>query len=495
MPKEEKDAKPEDAKNKRKKSSKSKMGGSKSKTTQKKDKKPSKPKKGGRTDSTEEKERKAPKSKEEQPKPKGAEKGSQEPSKPERGTKTEEAEEEGQKSPESEEEGTVLEDRLKTFITAYIDSYMDYVEEQNIKEGDFPLLYAYYPLDVTGYILPDESTCFLFKGLAAATNITIEKADYRSVDSEITDKRYDYISCYPPSFSYTKEEAEKQAKSDVDGDIAHSKQLGTVQAERAAKDETLKSIRLLFVGMPWVAQRKEGEGSLKFPRGKDAEEVSTEALGMKEDEYFSDFSDRVHTLENALLHGTKISTEPPEEEKKEPVEEKPAPPPASETAVPVAAAAAAPGTHVTVEIKQPEAPAKGEVYNERTEEDILRLKKTLYIQSRDIEELRRVNDELSGKLGTLEQMRQTVFRVNRKVFDSDAKMAKLEKSNMDILRRFAELRSEQAEQNKKMRRFIAERAKKARNQALALAGIALGVGMAALILLILEIDLKSLLGI
>ena len=348
---------------------------------------------------------------------------------------------------------------------------------------------------MTGYILPDESTCFLFKGLAAATNITIEKADYRAVDSEITDKRYDYISCYPPSFSYTKEEAEKQAKSDVDGDIAQSKQLGTVQAERAAKDETLKSIRLLLVAMPWVAQRKEGEGSLKFPQGKDAEEFSAGALGMKEDEYFSDFSDRVHRLENALLHGTKISTKPPEEEKKEPEEAKPAAPPAIEHATPVVAAAAAPGTHVTVEIKQPEAPGKGEMYKDRTDEDILRLKKTLYIQSRDIEELRRLNDEMNSKLGNLEQMRQTVFRVNRKVFDSDAKIARLEKSNMDILRKFAELRTEQAEQNKKMRRFIAERAKKARNQALALAGIALGVGMAALALLILDVDIKTLLGL
>ncbi len=493
MPKEEKDAKPEDTKNKAQNPSKSKKGGSKSKETKKSPKRPPKSKKESKTEKT--KEQEGPDLKEEEPVSKEAEKEEQEPSKPEEGTKPENAEDEGQKTPESEE-GAVLEDRLKTFITAYIDSYRDYVEEQNIKEGDFPLLYAYYALDVIGYILPDESTCFLFKGLAAATNITIEKADYRAVDSEITDKRYDYISCYPPSFSYTKKEAEKQAKSDVDGDIAHSKQLGTVQAERAAKDETLKSIRLLFVGIPWVAQRKVGEGSLKFPQGKDAEEGSTEALGMREDEFFSDFSDRVHTLESALLHGTKISTEPPEEEKMEPEEVKPAPPATAEPATaPVAAAAAAPGTHVTVEIKQPEAPGKGGVYNERTEEDILRLKKTLYIQSRDIEELRRVNEELGGKLGNLEQMRQTVFRVNRKVFDSDAKMAKLEKSNMDILRKFAELRSEQAEQNKKMRRFIAERAKKARNQALALAGIALGIGMAALILLILDIDLKSLLGL
>ena len=115
------------------------------------------------------------------------------------------------------------------------------------------------------------------------------------------------------------------------------------------------------------------------------------------------------------------------------------------------------------------------------------MKKTLYIQSRDIEELRRVNDELSGKLGNLEQMRQTVFRVNRKVFDSDAKMAKLEKSNMDILRRFAELRSEQAEQNKKMRRFITERAKKARNQALVVAIVALVLALVTLPFLIMLI--------
>jgi hypothetical protein len=369
---------------------------------------------------------------------------------------------------------------------------MDYVEELNIKEGDFPLLYAYYPLDVIGYILPDESTCVLFKGLAAATSISIKKSEYTTVDSEITEKRYDYISCYPPSFSFTKKEAEIQAKRDVDDDIAHSKQVGTVKAERAAKDETLKSIRLLFVALPWVAKRKEGEGTLKFPQGEESKDISSEALVMKEDEYFSGFSDRIHQLENALLHGTKMPSEPEEEETKDIEEEKTQ---AAEGAAPVAAAAAAPGTHVTVEIKQPEAPAKSDSYKERTEEDILRLKKTLYIQSRDIEELRRQNEELSGKLGNLEQMRQTVFRVNRKVFDSDAKMAKLERNNIDTLRKFAELKAEQAEQNKKMRRFIAERSKKARNQAMALAGIALAVGMAALALLILGIDIQSLLGL
>lgn len=488
MPGEEKDAKSEDEE---KKSSNPKKGGSKSKSSKKTPSRPPKSKKGGKTGGTKETEKKVPESEEGEHVSKNGEKEDKEPSEPEK--EAESTQMEAQKPPESEDAGTFSEEGLKTFITAYIDSYMDYVEEQNIKEGDYPLLYAYYPLDVTGYILPDESTCILFRGLASATNIAIERADFGAVDSEVADKRYDYICCYPPSFPYTREEAEKQARRDVDGDIEHSKQLGTVKADRAAKDETLKSIRLLFAAMPWVAQRKGGEGSLKFPQVKDEEELSEKALGMKEDEYFPGYSDRINRFENALLHGTKISQEPQEEEEKEHEETKPAP--ASEPAAPVAAAAAAPGTHVTVEIKQPEAPAKGEMYKERTEEDILRIKKTLYIQSRDIEELRRLNDELSDKLGNLEQMRQTVFRVNRKVFDSDSKMGRLEKSNMDILRRFAEFRAEQAEQNKKMRRFIAERAKKARNQAMALAGIALAVGMAALALLIMGIDLQELLGI
>ncbi|UCF08421.1 MAG: hypothetical protein JSW28_01665 [Thermoplasmata archaeon] len=423
----------------------------------------------------------------------------------------EEEERKDEKTSETEDEKSELsgkrpispEEALKTYISAYIDSYMDLVEELNIKEGDFPLLYAYYPLEAKGYILPDNSTCILFRGLAAATLIEVEKADFEAVDREIIEKRYDYICCYPSSQSYTRDGAAVQAKKDVEEDMEHVKKLGTVSADRAAKDENLKSIRLLSVALPWITARGEEKGALKIPPDDHAKLYSFEGLKMKEDEYFSGYSERLDGLEKALFYGAKIEPAPSK------------PPAVSEaamttkqvpdvtTAASLAAATAAqapPGTHVSIEIKQPEAKGKEEILKDRTEEDLLRIKKTLYTQTLELEEIKRANQELSNKLGNFEQMRQTVFRINRKVFDSDAKLKRIEKNNRETLRKFAELRTEQKEENKKMRRFIAERAKKARNQALTIAGIALALSVVSLIFLIPLLmrfwdEIKSVLGI
>jgi hypothetical protein len=346
-------------------------------------------------------------------------------------------------------------DAIQTYIAAYIDSYMDYVEELNVKESDFPLFYTNYPFDVTGYILPDNSLCILFRGLAQAMTIDVKKEDFNTVDKEISEKKFHHICCYPPSHSYSSSQAKTEAKSDVESDIENAKLLIRDDVDGVAKAEILRTVRILSVTMPWVLKREVGKGALKAPSPDDVLKYETENLHIKEDEDFVSYSTRIRELESGLLGAPRSK---PEEEIKE------IPSPLS----PPIPAPPHPSTNINIEIKQPETQTKDELFDEKTDLDILRLKKTLYIQTTDIEELRRTVKDLSNKLTNYEQMRQTVFRMNRRVFDADSRMGNVEKTNRDTMKKFAEMKAEQREENKKTRRFIVEKTKSARNQAMAL---------------------------
>jgi hypothetical protein len=369
------------------------------------------------------------------------------------------------------------EDKIKTYITEYIDSYMNSVEELSIDEADFPLFYTYYPFDVMGFILPDHSTCILFRGLASKTLIEIKNADFEVVDTEISARKFDHICCYPPSFSFTKSEAKKRAKSDVKKDVKHVQQVRQMDAERSAKEYTIKSLRMLAVVAPWTARRKDGVQ-------REEVKITSTTLKAKEGEGFASFSDRIKSLEASVVKG-KPSPPPPEI----PPPETPPPAPPITVEAPEGIEVSAPqttpqGTNISIEIKQPETP-KGEAIDEKKDMEILRMKKTLYIQATDIENLRRRETEMSNKLQSFEQMRQTVFRMNRRVYDTDAKVTRLEANDKELIKVIGEMQVEQQEENKKMRRFITEKARKARNQALIVAGIAIAISLISLPFLIM----------
>jgi hypothetical protein len=360
-----------------------------------------------------------------------------------------------------DKEKVSADDAIQAYIAAYIDSYMDYVEELDVKESDFPLFYTNYPFEVIGYILPDKSLCILFRGLAQAMSVDLKKEDFNAVDNEISEKKFHHICCYPPRHSYTASQAQMEAKSDVKSDIENAKLLIRDDVDGVAKAETLRTIRILSVAMPWILKREVGKGTLKAPSPDNVSNYETENLQIKEDENFINYSERLQDLESGLL-GTPTSQ--PEIESKE----------TAPTQTPPIPAPTQPSTNINIEIKQPETPTKEELFDEKTDYDILRLKKTLYIQTTDIEELRRTVKDLSNKLTNYEQMRQTVFRMNRRVFDADSRMSNVEKSNRDTMKKFAEMKAEQREENKKTRRFITDKTKSARNQAMALGLAAIG---------------------
>ncbi len=437
---------------------------------------------------------------------------------------------------------SILGDDIKAYITTYIDSYMEYVEELNIDEGELPLFYTNYPFEVKGYILPDNSTCILFRGFAETTSIEIKKGEFEAVDREISDRNFDHICCYPPSHTFTKDEAEDRARNDVDQDVENSRLLRDKEPEREARHDTLRSIRFLSVAVPWVSTRKTEEAGLLSPL-QDEEKFAPENLKIKEDEDFSSYSERLKNLEKTLIEGPKeeappeveqppeadkpaVAERPPEPEvptpppeKKPIVAEEPPPTPTSPTPsapppppsviqvkeegapspklIPVPPGQA--GTAISIEIKQPEAPPRSEVPEPRKDIDVLRIKKTLYNQTMEIEDLKRKIKEQDNKLDSVKQTKETVFRMNRKVHETGTKMTQVEKSNRGLMRSFAELRTEQREENKKMRRFITEKTKKARNQAMVVAIVAIVLALVSLPFLIMLVmrfwgEIKTMFG-
>jgi hypothetical protein len=368
----------------------------------------------------------------------------------------------------SEKEKISAENAIRIYIGAYIDSYMDHVEELNIKESDFPLFYTNYPFDVTCYILPDNSICVLFRGLASAMKIEVIKEDYNTVDAEISEKRFHHICCYPPSHSYTPEEARREAKSDVKQDIENAQMLVRDDVDAISKAETLRSIRILNVVTPWISKRQVGKGTLKVPPPNEASKFESDNLKIRESEDFINYSERLRNLVIPLLGAPPPKPES-DVEVKTTTTPAPIPPPGQ------------PATNINIEIKQPETPQKEEAFDDKMDMDILRLKKTLYLQTTDIEELRRSIRDITNKLTNYEQMRQTVFRMNRRVFDADTRIGNVEKSNRDSMKKVAEMKAEQREENKKTRRFIEEKSKKARNQAMILGVVAIAISMVTLL--------------
>lgn len=378
---------------------------------------------------------------------------------------SEEAEDSGTESKKNQK--LSQEDEIKEYVGAYIDSYMDYVEELNVNESQFPLFYTNYPFEVTCYILPDRSLCILFTGLAPSMKILTKNADFKVVDSEIVEKKYHHILCYPASHVYTKEEAKAEARSDVRADIENAKQLSREDIDGISKAEALRSLRLLSVAMPWILSRKSLDPVRAETLRTQSSEFESDNLKLNKEEEFSEFMNKLIRLESVLL-GIKGS-KPKEKLQKIADVPPPIPPPPPQ------------GTNINIEIKQPETPMKEETMDDKTDLEILRLKKTLYIQTTDIEDLRRKVTELSNKIATYEQMRQTVFRMNRKVYDADTRMGRMEKSNMETLKKATEMRVEQREENKKTRRFIIDKTKKARNQAMILGFIAIGFSLITLL--------------
>jgi hypothetical protein len=296
--------------------------------------------------------------------------------------------------------------------------------------------------------------------------IEVKKENFKTVDSEIAEKKYHHICCYPPSHLNTSDNAKTEARSDVKQDIENAKQLSREDIDGISKAETLRSLRLLAVAMPWIKSRKSLDptraeilksGSLKFESGN---------LKLDKEADFSEFQKKLGELETALI-GTEqegLSKDTTSASASVPI---PPPPPQ--------------GTNINIEIKQQESKVKEDAFDDKTDLDILRLKKTLYIQTTDIEDLRRKVTELTNKMTTYEQLRQTVFRMNRKVYDADARMGNVEKSNRETMKKAAEVRVEQREENKKTRRFIIDKTKKARNQAMILGFVAIGISVVTLL--------------
>jgi hypothetical protein len=217
--------------------------------------------------------------------------------------------------------------------------------------------------------------------------------------------------------------------------------------------------------------------------------ITSTTLKPKEGEDFANFSDRIKSLEASVVKHTPAPPSPEAPEPEIPQSETPPPPPPITVEAPEGIEVSTPqttpqGTNISIEIKQPETP-KGEVMDEKKDMEILRMKKTLYIQATDIENLRRRETELTNKLQSFEQMRQTVFRMNRRVFDTDAKVTRLENNDKELIKVIGEMQVEQQEENKKMRRFITEKARKARNQALIVAGIAIAISLISLPFLVM----------
>ncbi len=358
------------------------------------------------------------------------------------------------------------EDAIREYIGAYIDSYMDHVEELNVNESEFPLFYTNYPFEVAGYILPDKSLCILFSGLAPAMKIEVQKGAFKKVDSEIAEKKYHHICCYPPSFLYTKDNAKTEARSDVKQDIENAKQLSREDIDGINKAETLRSLRLLAVAMPWIQSRKSLDPARTKALKSESSKFEPGNLKLDKEADFSEYQKKLGDLETTLLG---IKQEVPSKDSISTSTVVPLPPPPPQ------------GTNINIEIKQPEAQVKEDTFDDNTDLDILRLKKTLYIQTTDIEDLRRGVIELTNKMATYEQLRQTVFRMNRKVYDADARMGNVEKSNRETMKKAAEMRLEQREENKKTRRFIIDKTKKARNQAMTIGFVAIGISVVTLI--------------
>lgn len=373
-------------------------------------------------------------------------------------------------------------DDLRAYIREYIDSYMDQVEDMGLEEEEFPIFYTSYPFDVTAYILKDNSTCIVFKGHAPVTSINIKHTDLSSVDSKLSIQDYDHVLCYSPSQPYTEEEAKVNAGSDVAEDVENIRQLKDFDAPRVERDNTLRTMKHIMIVNPWLAIRKS-PGSVDVVA--DNKEKAAGEIVRKESEDFSAYSERLNAIKSSPMDVPEPSgVEMPPEVKEPPEPPKPEEPTETKTVTvdPGQETVHVPGTNINIQIKQPEG---AQEFKGDKDYDMLRVKKTLYKHTTKIETLDGKTKEISGKMEGMDQIKQTVFRMNRKTHDNEAKMSQMEKINAELVKKMNALIEEQRIENKKMRRFIIERARKARNQAMFVAIVALIIAILTIPFLII----------
>jgi hypothetical protein len=364
---------------------------------------------------------------------------------------------------------------------------MKHVEDMGLSKAEYPLFYVRFPFDVTGHIMPDGSGFVFFMGNAVVTKIDLLKGSLETITKEIKARKYDHICYITPGKKFTKEEVQNQVVKDVEQDVEYKRLLLPLKAEKTTKEEALKSVRLLnfainlfdAIGKVKGAQIPFVAGALKF---------TSDDIRAHPDEEFTDYCDRIRRMteslfsesEDEISFAPKIKTVPP-------------PPPPPIPPVPnekgkagkdtVSVPQGSTGTNINIEIKQPDVKDAEDV-NKRKDIDMMRLKKTLYNHSKKIDELSRKLDEFQEKMGTMEQTRQTVLRMNRKVHETETGMKVVEQGNSETQKALIDMRTQQTQENKKMRRYIMERSKKARNQAMILAVTALVVSLITMFLLI-----------
>jgi len=281
-------------------------------------------------------------------------------------------------------------ERLRSFIDIYITKYCERVEAQGLEPDRQPNFYADYPFEVTLYKLPNGAMCAAFVGGTQALNYQLRKANYDLISRKLKERELDHFQGYMPYQPLSEEAAIAKARKDAIRDIRaveRSQNITAIKEHIAGLEKEIENVAKMN---PWLEDSANSQTE-HLSETQSLLESMQQQVARQEEEKFNHFEDELDRL--AAYNEAKPSPKA-----------KPAPPPK-----PAAAPAPPPP-------RQSGPPRK-------VREAFVQIKKEKVEPPPKPEPKKEVPDEL----------RNTVFRMNRRVFAIEQKVDPMEqyvKANM-----------------------------------------------------------------
>lgn len=281
-------------------------------------------------------------------------------------------------------------ERMEKYINKYLEKYRSKVESEEIERDYLPNFYADQPFKIAGYFFSNRSVAFTFKAGAQMSEVEIVMGDYDIVREQLEDRTVDYFLGYPPYFSLSSEEAADNARHDAKIDMETAKRHLNLKSMKEYLAGLEKEIQDLARVNPWLKEKADSQTE-KLSKSEKIIESLTQEIARQEDEKYSEYLRVLGTLEDI---------EPMEGEVPEDIEDHIAPP------VPIEEERKAPRPAPEVT----PFPAK-----ERLEPTVILRKE------RKHPSVVKVKTELP------KEIKDTVFRMNRRLYDVEKKVSPLER--------------------------------------------------------------------
>lgn len=287
-------------------------------------------------------------------------------------------------------------DKIATYIETFIYKYRERVEKERMEEK--PYFYKEYPFHVIVYLMPNTALAALFQSGTKYLAVEVKKTSYKSLKEKIRNKEMNYMLTVPSSQPLTKQKAAEQGYREAIEDVkALKKELAYESAKKDLKQLSAERENMLKKN-PWLVKETSEQLDRLAHINYLIEDLTTE-----------DSDDETKRYENYYRQVVKLEKMKGPKKEKSP-EKKPdlMPEPPKE--------------------KEPESEPEPIKLPKQTMRPSRPRQRAAFIEAGDIKTVKRrkVRDQKPDVVDIPPEIKNTIFRMNRRLYDMEKQMRPLE---------------------------------------------------------------------